>query len=65
VSNKEGTFFEESGHDSREKFSVNFWSKYFSVVGGHTIHIHTVCMIPYSLYIFGLKIEEIFGTIRA
>jgi hypothetical protein len=35
-------FFEERGHDSREKFYVNFWPKYFSVVGGHTAQIHTV-----------------------
>jgi hypothetical protein len=46
VSNKDGAFFEESGHDSREKHSVNFWSKYFSVVGGHIVRIRTVRMIP-------------------
>jgi hypothetical protein len=40
VSNKEGTFF-----DSREKFSVNFWQKYFSAVGGRTVWICTVRMI--------------------
>ena len=42
VNNKEGTFFEESGHDSWEKFSVNFWPKYFSAVEGHTVWICTV-----------------------
>jgi hypothetical protein len=48
VSSKEGMFFEESGHDSRENFSVNFWPKYFSAVGGRTVRIRTVRTIPYS-----------------
>jgi hypothetical protein len=50
VSSKEGTLFKESGHDSQEKNSVNFWPKYFSVVGGRTVRIHIVCMILYSPY---------------
>jgi hypothetical protein len=57
VSSKEGTFFEESGHDSREKIFVNFWPKFFFVVGGRTVRIHTVS------YRFGTEIEAIFGTI--
>jgi hypothetical protein len=48
VSSKEGTFFEESGHDSREKIFVNFWSKYFSAVGGRTVRIRTIRTIPYN-----------------
>jgi hypothetical protein len=48
VSSKEGTFFQESGHDSREKISVNFWPKYFSVVGGRTVRIRTIRTIPYN-----------------
>jgi hypothetical protein len=45
VSSKEGTFFEESGHDSQEKNSVNFWPKYFFVVGGRTVWIRTIVRI--------------------
>jgi hypothetical protein len=45
VSNKEGMFFKERGHESQEKISVNFWPKFFSVVGGHTVRIHTVVWI--------------------
>jgi hypothetical protein len=43
-----GHVFQERGHDSQEKFSVNFWPKYFSVVGGRTVRIRTVHTIPYS-----------------
>jgi hypothetical protein len=61
VSSKEGTFFEESGHDSREKNSVNFWPKYFSAVGGLYGSVQSVH--PYSPYRFGTEIEAIFGTV--
>jgi hypothetical protein len=63
MSNKEGTFSKERGHDSREKNYVNFWSKYFSAMGDRTIRIHTVhtvYTILYSLYSctdLGTKIE--------
>jgi hypothetical protein len=33
VSSKEGTFFEESGHDSREKISINFLAEIFFCCG--------------------------------
>jgi hypothetical protein len=57
VSRKEDTFFKERGHDSREKKSVNFWPKYFSVAGGCTVW---VCTFRMDL---GTEIEGIFGTI--
>jgi hypothetical protein len=34
VSNKDGMFSKERGHNSREKVSVSFKPKYFFVVGG-------------------------------
>jgi hypothetical protein len=50
VSNKEGMFSKDRGHDSRENISVSFWMKYFSIVGGRTIQIRIVRTIPYILY---------------
>jgi hypothetical protein len=47
VSSKEGTYFEEGGHDSREKISVNFWPKYFFYCG------RPYYTDPYSPYVFG------------
>jgi hypothetical protein len=63
VSSKEGTFFEESGHDSREKNSVNFWPKYFSAVGGRTVRIRTVRTVPYR-YGFGTKSRHFWHGFR-
>jgi hypothetical protein len=61
VSSKEGMFFEESGHDSRENFSVNFWPKYFSAVGGRTVRIRThSCTVQYG---FGMEIEKFWAWI--
>jgi hypothetical protein len=57
VSSKEGTFFKERGHDSREKNSVNFWPKYFSAVGGRTVRIRTVPVQSVQSYGFGTEIE--------
>jgi hypothetical protein len=63
VSSKEGTFFEESGHNSREKNSMNFWPKFFFCCG------RSYCTDPYSpygyvqSYGFGTEIEAIFGTV--
>jgi hypothetical protein len=42
-SSKEGTFSKEGGHKSQEKIYVSIGPKYFSVVGGRTIRIRTVC----------------------
>ena len=60
MNNKEGTFFEESGHDSRGKFSMIFGRNFFPAVGGRTVWIHTVRMIPYR---FGTEIEAFFGMV--
>jgi hypothetical protein len=66
VSSKEGTFFEESGHDSREKIYVNFLAEIFFCCG------MPYCTDPYSLYDslqsvqpygFGMEIEANFGTV--
>jgi hypothetical protein len=60
VSSKDGTFFEERGHNSREYFSMNFWSKYIFRCG------RPYCMDPYSPYsctYLGTEIEVIFGMI--
>jgi hypothetical protein len=58
VSNKEGTFFEERGHDSRENFFCEFLAEIFFCCG------RPYCTDPYSPvqpYRFGTKIEEISG----
>jgi hypothetical protein len=50
VSNKEGTFSKEGGHESYDFFYLfifiyfffpSFGPKYFSAVGGRTVRIHT------------------------
>jgi hypothetical protein len=64
VSNKEGMFFEEGGHDSRE--FCEFLAEIFFCYG------RSYCMDPYSpydyvqsvqSYRFGIEIEVIFDTV--
>jgi hypothetical protein len=66
VSSKEGMFFEESGHDSREFFFCEFLAEIFFCCG------RTYCTDPYNLYKsiqsiqsygFGTKIEKVWAQI--
>jgi hypothetical protein len=51
VSNKEGMFSKEGGHESQQNyFFLSFGPKYFSAVGGHTVRIRTVCTVRMILY---------------
>jgi hypothetical protein len=51
VSNKEGMFSKEGGHESREKISVSFGPNFFFCCR------RPYCTDPYSLYGFGTKIK--------
>jgi hypothetical protein len=58
VSSKEGTFFKEGWHKSREKFSVRFWAELIFCCGRLYSPYDSV-----QSYGFGMEIEAFWGTI--
>jgi hypothetical protein len=60
VSSKEGTLFEESGHNSREKFSVKFLAEIFFLLWEVVLYGSVQSVQPYG---FGTEIEATFGTV--